>query len=291
MKNHNYSILIPSFNGLTLLKKHLPSVVKYSPGVDSITIVDDGSIDGTLEYLKGHFPKVTVLHNPKNLGFTKSVNLGIEHISSDFVVLLNNDVEPTPGYTQKALELFDDTVFAVNFNETASSWPVVSWNGKLEYSRSQDKSRPYLTAWASGGSAVFQKNIWKKLGGFDPVFSPGYWEDIDLGWRAWTAGYKIIFDPNSKVIHEHESTFSIFSKDYLNLLKQRNELLFNWKNFYEIPYRLSHYWFLFTYVLAHPGYLKVIFAALRLAGNLQQVSIRKRSSSEIFELVNKPYES
>lgn len=288
MKKNSYSILIPSYNGLALLKKHLPAIVKLSPKADAILIVDDGSTDGTAEFLKNKYPNIKVIHNRLNLGFTKSVNAGVESLESDYIVLLNNDVEPIAGYLDKVFNLFTDEVFAVNFNESGSSWPLVFWRGKLQYQQAEDKSRLHYTAWASGGSAVFRRDLWEKLGGFDPVFSPGYWEDIDLGWRAWKAGYKIIFDPDSKIIHEHESSFSLINRDYLNLIKQRNELIFNWKNITDPVMRREHFFYLFRHVSSHPGYLKVILSALAAMKNARPPAKAIRTDIEILSLINKP---
>lgn len=288
MKKNSYSILIPSFNGLALLKKHLPAVVKLSSKVDVILVVDDGSTDGTVEFLKNKYPIIKVIHNHLNLGFTKSVNVGAESLESDYIVLLNNDIEPVAGYLDKIFNLFTDEVFAVNFNESDFSWPFVFWQGKIQYQQAADKSQPHYTAWASGGSAVFRRDLWEKLEGFDPVFSPGYWEDIDLGWRAWTAGYKIIFDPDSKIIHEHESSFSLIDRDYLNLIKQRNELIFNWKNITDRLMRREHLIYLFRHALFHPGYLKVILSALTAIKNARPLTKAIRTNNEVLSLINKP---
>lgn len=288
MKKNSYTILIPSFNGLALLKKHLPAVVKFSSKADAIIVVDDGSTDGTAEFLKNEYPNIKVIHNRLNLGFTKSVNLGVESLESDYIVLLNNDVEPIAGYLDKVFNLFTDEVFAVNLNESSFSWPLVFWRGKLLYQQAEDKSRLHYTAWASGGSAVFRRDLWEKLEGFDPVFSPGYWEDIDLGWRAWRAGYKIIFDPDSKIIHEHESSFSLINRDYLNLIKQRNELIFNWKNITDPIMRREHFFYLFRHVSSHPGYLKVIFSALAAIKNARPPARATRTDKEVLSLINKP---
>ena len=288
MKNHSYSILIPSFNGLELLKKHLHSVIKHSPGVDSILIVDDGSTDGTAEYLAKNHPQINCLHHDRNLGFPKSVNLGFGAARSDLIVLLNNDVSPTKDYLPPALKHFEnESVFAVTLDESTSSWPQVSWRGKLQYTKGEDKDRPRYSAWASGGSAVFRKSTWDKLGGFDEVYSPGYWEDIDIGWRAWKAGYRIIWEPEAKIVHQHESTFNLLSRDYLNLIKQRNELLFNWKNITDPTMRREHFVYLLRHTLAHPGYLKVILAASASGGKKVKTEGRL-TDRDILALVNQP---
>ena len=288
MNKLSLEVIIPSYNGLFLLKKHLPDIIACSGKNTPLTVVDDGSVDGTVEYLTKNYPRITCLHHDRNLGFTTSVNLGFASSRSDLVILLNNDVSPTPGYLPPALKHFEDaSVFAVTLNESTSSWPLVSYQGKLQYIRGEDKSRPRNSAWASGGSAIFRKATWDKLGGFDEVFSPGYWEDIDIGWRAWKAGYHIIWEPEAKIIHQHESTFNLLSRDYLNLIKQRNELIFNWKNISDPAMRREHQLYLLRHSLAHPGHLKVVFAALKAYPQVKKTkgSIPDR---EVPALVNQP---
>jgi len=293
MSKPTIDIVIPSYNARDLLKKNLPKILKYSPEINQTIIVDDGSTDGTQKFLKEHFPKIKVVRNEKNLGFPKGVNRGFSASQADFVVLINNDVYPTNSYIQSALKYFeDDEVFAVTFNEKHSAPPDVAWKkGKLQFTRTKDKTKPRYSAWASGGSAIFSRSLWNKLGGLDEVYSPGYWEDIDLGWRAWKLGYKIIFDPQAKVVHDHESSFKKLDKNYLNLIKQRNELLFAWLNISDLSLSLSHAWSIIFYSSFHPGYFKVIFKALlRLPSvnkSLHSFKGAKRTDKEVLALVNK----
>lgn len=285
-------IVIPSFNGRYLLEKHLPAVIKASPEVSRIIIVDDKSVDDTELYLEANFSNIKIIRNPHNLGFTKSVNRGVKESDSDFIVLLNNDVVPHPGYLTSALKYFSDkSIFAVTFNENQSSWPQVYWDqGKIGFVRGEDKKLPHLSAWASGGSAIFRRNVWDKLGGFNEIYSPGYWEDIDLGWRAWKSGYKIVWDPSSVVDHQHESSFGKLNRSYISLVRERNELLFHWQNITDKEYRTSHYAFLIRYTLTHPGYLKVILAASRKLP-LDKHPGSVLSDSQILNLVNNVYRS
>lgn len=288
MKKFTIGVVIPSYNGLSLLKKHLPEVVACSGKSAHIIIVDDGSTDGTLEYLKKEYPQVLCLHNSANLGFTKSVNFGFANVRSDLVVLINNDVAPQRGYLTATLKHFEDEkTFAVTFNETTSSWPLVSWRGKLQYTRGQDKQQPRFSAWASGGSAIFRKSVWDQLGGFDEIYSPGYWEDIDIGWRSWKAGYQIIWEPKAQVVHQHESTFNLLDPNYLNLIKQRNELVFNWKNITDPDLRRDHFLFLIRHALIHPGYLKVIWAALKMYPKIKK-NYGELTDHQVLAMVNQP---
>ena len=257
-------IIIPSYNARYLLEKNLPSIIKNTDHLGHLIIIDNGSEDDTVVWLNQNYPDSVIVRNKTNLGYTKPVNQGIAKSDSEFFVLINNDVRPHEGYLSKSLPYFSDPeVFAITFNEEGSSWPDMSWaKGKMQFTRGEDKSKPVLSGWASGGSAIFRRSIWDKLGGLDEIYTPFYWEDIDIGYRAWKSGYKIIWEPKALVFHEHESTAKKLNPAYISLIKQRNELLFNWLNVSDTSYRLDHLLFLFKHTLQHPGYFRIIITAL-----------------------------
>jgi GT2 family glycosyltransferase len=291
-KMPSIDIIIPSFNGKYLLEKHLPEVFKNTDFLNKVIIIDNGSTDGTVEWLGKKYPEVVIVKNSSNLGFTKPINQGVAKSNADFLVLLNNDVHPNKGYLKNILHYFtDEKVFAVSFNENESSWPLVSWgDGKLQFTRGKDKNSPRYSTWASGGSAIFKRNIWDKLGGFNEIYAPFYWEDIDIGYRAWKMGYKVIWDNESIVFHEHESTSIKINQAYVSLIKQRNELLFTWINIRDKDLIYSHLKFLITHSFKHPGYLKVIVVAFfRFLSNRQKISFIK-TDKEILSSVNQKYE-
>jgi len=262
--NTKIDIIIPSFNGKHLLAANLPNIIKNTTDLGEIIVIDNGSQDGTLAWLNANYPKIRVIVNQSNLGYTIPINQGVSISNSKFFVLLNNDVSPKQHYLNSPLKyLSSPNIFAITFNEVDSSWPNTLWeNGKMQYSRGTDKGKPVYSAWASGGSAIFNRQIWEKLGGYDSIYSPWYWEDIDIGYRAWKSGYKIIWDPSSKVVHNHESTSKNLNQKYVNLIKQRNELLFNWLNITDKNYKFEHFKYLLKYTLNHPGYLKIILSAI-----------------------------
>jgi len=286
-------VIIPSYNGKYLLEKHLDKVIKYTDFLNRVIVIDNGSEDGTVEWLEANYPEVEVVKNKTNLGFTKPVNQGVSVSKADFLILLNNDVEPERDYLKDILKFFkDEKVFAVSFNENKSSWPEVSWHGgKIQFTKGEDKTRPRYTLWASGGSAIYRRSIWDKLGGLNEIYAPYYWEDIDIGYRAWKMGYKIIWDNGSVVYHEHESTSKKVNQNYVNLIKQRNELLFTWQNITDLDMVLSHKKFLLTHSLLHPGYIKVVLASI-----IRFIALGKRRSFplkdiEVLKKVNQPYEA
>lgn len=292
MAKPSIDIVIPSFNGKYLLEKHLPQVFENSDYLNKVIVVDNGSTDGTIAWLQKNFPQVIIVKNSKNLGFTKPVNQGAAVSESEYLVLLNNDVRPEKGYLSKILRYFEenDKLFAVSFNENESSWPLVAWDGKVQFTRGEDKSSPRFTGWASGGSAIFRRSIWDELGGMNEIYAPFYWEDIDLGFRAWKMGYEIIWDNHSTVFHEHESTAKKINPQYLSLIKQRNELLFNWINITDNDLVRSHKRFLLSHTLKHPGYLKVVVAAFfRFLLRNKKLKFIK-TDAEVFSQINQKYD-
>lgn len=287
-------VIIPSYNGKHLLSQNLPHIIKNTSNLGKITIIDNGSTDDTVAWLSEKYPEIQVVINDTNLGYTRPVNQGIAVSHADYFVLINNDVRPEKDYLKNTRKYFDDPkVFAVSFNEKDSSWPKISWSqGKMQFSRGEDKTKPYFSAWASGGSALFRRSIWDKLGGLDEVFAPWYWEDIDIGYRAWKSGYKIIWEPKSLVVHDHESTTKKLDQNYVNLIKQRNELLFNWLNIKDISFKMSHLVFLVSHTFKHPGYLKIIFSALwRLITHGHVVRSFIVSDKKALLQFSKPYEN
>lgn len=88
------------------------------------------------------------------------------------------------------------------------------------------------TLWASGGSSAFKKSIWDKLAGFNELFIPFYWEDIDISYRALKSGYKVLFEPKSIVVHEHEkgAIRNRYSSSQVKTIAYKNQLIFVWSD-------------------------------------------------------------
>jgi len=256
------SVVIPAYNGQKFLDVNLPSVLAL--GADEIIIVDDASIRPV------EASNIKIIRHKSNLGFPISVNDGFAAASGDIVILLNQDVKPDKNLLKYTLPHFaDPKVFAVTFNESASrlpagrSWAKLYWeHGLLQYKNGTLDNKIHLSAWASGGSAAFRKSTWDDLKGFDPIFSPGYSEDLDLGIRATKAGYKIIWDPKCRVRHQSESSFNQeFPRRKLQLIKDCNYLLLQWKhiNPKDVP---AHVLSLLKRSTRHPGFLVPILMAL-----------------------------
>ena len=157
---------------------------------------------------------ITLVALKKNHRFGKAVNIGALFANHDYLLVLNNDVQPEPECVLPALQPFADPhVFGVGFLEyqdvqkKEASGKNRLWfeKGLFRHSRAAEMTAGE-TAWVSGGSGVFRTDLWFRLQGFDPDFYPAYWEDIDLSYRAQQLGLRTVFEPQAIVFHHHETT-------------------------------------------------------------------------------------
>lgn len=281
------SIIIPNWNGRRLLEKNLPAVLAAGP--DEVIVVDDASEDNSVSFLKKKYPKVKIVQHEKNSGFASSCNDGVAASMGEIIVLLNSDVIPEKDLFEFFLPHFKDPrVFAVSFNESQWSWARICWKGGfVEHEPGPKPDKTHITAWASGGSGAFRKSVWEELEGFDTLYKPFYWEDVDLSYRAWKRGYKVLWEPKAVVNHKHEGIIGAhFSKSYINSISQRNQLIFIWKNITDLRMSFKHRLFL-VWRLKSPSYFKVFLSALLLspavfARRIEEKSKAKVSDREIF---------
>lgn len=278
----DYSLIIPSWNGRSLLEKNLPAVLTAVSGERvEVLVVDNGSSDGSLAWLKNLRAKnLRPLGLHKNFGFAAACNFAAKKARGRWLVLLNNDVVPENGFLKPLRPLLaQKNLFAVSLHEPQFSWANAFFeNGFLNHSPGPKTAAPHFSFWASGGSGVFCRQLWRELGGFDLLYHPFYWEDVDLSYRAWKRGYRVIWSPDSVVFHHHESTVRRFPSAYVDLVKQRNELLFYWKNLTSPAFFAEHRRFLIRRLLKKPGYFRVVLAAfLKLP---QVLAARRREKRE-----------
>lgn len=243
------SVVIPNYNGKKLLEKNLPQVLKTCPNCE-IVIVDDASTDESVDFVKKNFKTVKLIEQKINRGFAHTANNGVRNTSGDFVLLLNSDVAPRPNFQKETEKHFkNNKVFAVGLADYSHEDGKVVVRGRggarfkkglLSHFKAEVKSGESL--WVSGGSSLVDKKRFLELGGFDQIYSPFYWEDIDLCYRAQKSGYICLFEPDSKVDHFHQEGAIIknFSKFYVKNISYRNQFIFVWKNISDTSYLLEH---------------------------------------------------
>lgn len=248
MNREAISVVIPNYNGQHLLAQNLPAVIKTLHKGDQLIVIDDASSDNSVSWLKKEFAdkadqqniELVVLENKKNLRFGASCNKAVKAAKHRLVFLLNNDVSPHPDCVQNLVKHFaDDGVFGVGCMEVEVVDGKKIYHGKNKlwferglfiHSKAKDmKSGP--TAWVIGGSGMFDRNKWLQLGGFDKLYYPAYWEDIDLSFRARKRGWQVLFEQSAVVDHNHESTNrDVFGTQKLVNMSWRNGSKFTWKN-------------------------------------------------------------
>lgn len=270
---------MPNLNGEKLLEKNLPKLIAakdYLPnGIIEIIVVDDGSWDGSVNFLKKNYPDIRLFKHKMNRGFSAAVNTGARAAKGDLIFLINNDVIPDANCLEKVLSNFEDkSVFAVSLHEKGfGSAKGTFADGYIQLAMGEEGNKKHPSFYVSGGSGVFRRSTWVELGGMDErLLSPFYWEDIDLCYRAAKRGYKLLWEPEAIVEHHHESTISKFPKNYVARIRERNQLLMLWKNVTSPNLSRKHIIGLFTRLLKHPGYIRIVFMALGRVG----VAMQKR---------------
>ena len=217
------SVVIPSRNGRALLERMLPGLVQELKGYASeIIVVDNGSSDGTGDYLSNEYFDVRVQLSTEPLSFARAVNRGMRAARFSRTLLLNNDMVLHPGFFAPLLAAFgavpdlfcataqiffpegqrrEETGKAVMPEFPAEGFPVrcdVPLSG-------EDQS---YVLYGSGGCSLLDSAKAAALGGFDEIYEPAYVEDLDLGFRAWQLGWPTVFVAGSAVTHDHRATTS-----------------------------------------------------------------------------------
>jgi len=269
------SVIIPNFNGKELLTKNLPNVLKNCSQCE-IIIVDDASSDESVDFLKENYKQVKIIEQKQNKGFAHSVNIGVKAATADLVLLLNSDVSPKEGFLEKLLGHFkQNNVFAVGLADYSHEGKKTVIRGKsgAKFTKgflSHFSAKPARgeSFWVSGGSSLVDRNKFLELGGFDEVYAPFYWEDIDLCYRAAKMGYVCIFEPDAKADHFHAegAIKKNFSPFYIKAISYKNQFIFVWKNIADIDLVLTHIlWLPYHFLKAASTIDKAFFYGFLLA--------------------------
>ena len=342
--NTGVSIVIPTWNGLDLLKRFLPSVIaaashyrKTTGAPAEIVIVDDAGTDSTAAWLNdqgfqetaaesaaigaasriGRAPSVStiqaapagrLIRNETNSGFGVSCNRGVAAAEHPLVFLLNNDVEVSIDSIAPLVENFaDETVFAAHCRVFELEGGRECGTGKVGgfsrgFIRVHQSYRPMQATagaplhsmFAGGGSAMFDREKFLDIGGFERLLSPFYWEDVELSYRAWKRGFVILYEPRSIARHRVSSTIGKIKRGRVRRIEQRNRLFFHWINLHDARLVRSHIrWAIALAVTAvfrlKPGFLLSCLAAIKLLPRVRKRRAEERlaavrSDRQVFEV-------
>lgn len=288
MTNPKVSVIIPNYNGESLLKKNLPLVLRSAEEggnkIIEVIVVDDFSSDGSVALVKSEFPGVKLIKHIKNRGFSAAVNTGARASRGNLLLLLNTDVSPKAKFLTKVFSHFADSrVFAVSLHEEGYGWAKGYFkDGFIVHAPGEEGKEAHVSFWVSGGSGIFRRDYWMELGGLDEkIFSPYYWEDLDICYRAQKRGFITVWEPEAKVIHDHEATMNKLPQGKVSLVRERNQLLLNWKNLTSSRLIRKHLAGLFRRIIRHPGYLKVVLAAMPKLGTVLLARRKEKKEAKI----------
>lgn len=238
-------ILIPVHNNLHLTKQCIPNLTK---AIDldknksvrySITVIDDGSTDGTEEWLKNHFPHVSLLKGDGNLWWSGGINRGARHAfmqkQNDFVLLWNNDVIPKANYFTELSELIasidQETIIGSKICDLNNPDKIWCMGGKFnpvngrkymvvdESKNDTDPGKPTTMDWLTGMGTLIPKKTIEIIGYWDEKHFPQYFGDTDFTYRAKLAGFKILVYRNLVIYNDTSNTGIMHGDKFSQLMK------------------------------------------------------------------------
>jgi GT2 family glycosyltransferase len=240
------TIIIPNHNGRHHFARCFASLtaLDYPKAKLEVILVDNGSVDGSVEEMRDQHAWVRLVANERNEGFTGGCNQGARLTEqAEVLVFLNNDVRVEEEWLRELVSPI------VRGECDATTAKLYSWDGKLINAAgggmnfhgigiqqgygeapTPEHDVPRLSLFAHGAAMAIRAPVFHDVGGFDPEFF-AYYEDVDLGWRMWVLGHKIHYVPGAVCYHHHSSTSQTFPPETLRLLQVRNPVYACFKNY------------------------------------------------------------
>jgi len=230
------SVIIVNYNGKTYLEKCLESLMKINYKNYEVILVDNNSTDTSIEFVKNTYPSITIIKLNDNYGFAEPNNIGAKNAKGDYLLFLNNDTEVNADFIGEMVKVLkQDPKIAIcqslllkSNGDVDSSGDFIDTLGRAYSSKNKVNEVKKILS-ARGASMMVRKDSFWDLGGFDKKFFASF-EDVDLGWRAWIWGYKIVLVPNSIVYHKGGQTVKYLSSQ-VRFHGVKNSLVIRLSNF------------------------------------------------------------
>ena len=239
------SVVIPNLNGRNLLGDCLVSLEKQAFRDFEVILVDNGSDDRSVDFVKDSFRWVTkIIENSENAGFAGASNQGIEASDGEYIALLNNDTEAHPGWLEELVKTADGNPDAGMFASKTLFFDnrgIIDTAGHLFYPDGLNRGRGRLEAdegqyddktdvfFPSGCAALYRTAMLDEIGLFDESHF-AYGDDTDIGIRGRLAGWGCLFVPGAIVYHHYSMTTGVYSPAKVYLV-ERNRIWIVWKYF------------------------------------------------------------
>ncbi|MCR4680015.1 MAG: glycosyltransferase family 2 protein [Bacteroidales bacterium] len=244
------AVVILNWNGKRFLERFLPALVKSMPDYAELIVADNASSDGSVDFMRQHYPDVRIILNKRNEGFALGYNLALEQVEAQYFCLLNSDIEVTEHWIEPIIEMMDENekIAAVQpkllsfdrrdeFEYAGAAGGYIDKYGypfcrgrvfsKLEKDHGQYDTEADVF-WASGAAMFVRSDVYRTMGGLDPDFF-AHMEEIDFCWRIKNTGYKIKVNPKSVIYHIGGGTLPK-NNSYKTYLNFRNNLYLLLKN-------------------------------------------------------------
>lgn len=244
------SVVVLNYNGLRHLEPCFTSLLALDYPTErlELMLVDNGSRDGSLDYMRERFPMVRVVETGANLGFAAGNNYGAERATGEYVAFLNNDTRVEPDWL---IEMVKTVVEGRESGLVCTGSLMLDWEGKkIDFKAAgvnfhgfgfqpsfgkpfiKDEIKPQEILFSCGGSMLIDRALFVEIGGFDPDYF-AFFEDVDLGWRLWLLGYRVTLTPTSITYHRHHGTAGKMAEHRTYILFERNALYTIFKNYEE----------------------------------------------------------
>jgi GT2 family glycosyltransferase len=233
------SVIVLNYNGEGVIERCLRSVLGQKYVNFEIIVVDNCSSDNSVRIVRGFEPRVRLVENRRNLGYTGGLNTAVLHASDDseLLAIVTNDVVLSTDWLQHMVEVAaaDDSigacssrVYEASRKATITELRIIYPSGTLHIPWNKDVRMREIDC-PSGQAFVIRKRAFNSVGGFDPDYF-AYYDEVDLGWRIRLLGYKVVYNPYANVIHEGSHSFGKFPAFLPTLLSERNRMLACVKN-------------------------------------------------------------
>ena len=293
------TVVIPNYNGEKYIEGCLNSLNKQTMTDYELIIVDNASVDGSMDIINNMCHKADILQLDKNYGFAHAVNVGIEAACCEYVLLLNNDTEADEDFLENMLAAIERSpkIFSVSARMVQMyNHSLIDSAGDLycglgwAYSRGKDSpvcdynksSRIFSSC---GGAAIYRRSLLLELGMFDVLHS-SYLEDVDIGYRARINGYVNVYEPKAIVYHAGSGVTGSRHNDFKVRLSARNSILLIYKNMPDLQIVMNLPLLIAGYIIKcgffikkglGGAYIKGVFDGLCMCDKACRVPFKKRN--------------